>query len=60
MWVSTQIKAQEITFKIINVTQFKEFFDFQYNYQTQKVDERREAICGNMNEPEKTFKKIKI
>jgi hypothetical protein len=36
--------AQEIAFKIINVTQFKEFFDFQYNYQTQKVDERREAI----------------
>lgn len=36
--------AQEIALKIINATQYKEFMGFQYNYQTQKVDEHREAI----------------
>ena len=36
--------SQEIAFKIINATQYKEFMGFQYNYQTQNVDEIREAI----------------
>ncbi len=36
--------AQEIALKVINATQYKEFMGFQYNYQTQKVDEYREAI----------------
>ena len=36
--------SQEIAFKILNATQYKEFMNFQYNYQTQNVDEIREAI----------------
>jgi hypothetical protein len=36
--------AQEIALKIINATHYKEFMGFKYNYQTQKVDEHREAI----------------
>lgn len=36
--------AQEIAFKILNATQYKEFMGFQYNYQTQMVDEHREVI----------------
>jgi hypothetical protein len=36
--------GQEIALKLINATQYKEFVGFQYNYQTQNVDERRETI----------------
>ncbi len=36
--------AQEIAFKVINATQHQEFLGFQYNYKTQKVEERREVI----------------
>lgn len=36
--------AHEIALKIINATQYKEFMGFQYNYQIQTVDERREAV----------------
>lgn len=42
--INKKKSAQEIAFKIINATQYKEFMGFQYNYQTQKVDEHREAI----------------
>ena len=42
--INKKKSAQEIALKIINATQFKEFMGFQYNYQTQKVDEHREAI----------------
>ena len=42
--INKKKSAQEIAFKIINATQYKEFLGFQYNYQTQKVDEHREAI----------------
>ena len=42
--INKKKSAQEIAFKIINATQYKEFMGFQYNYQTQKVDEQREAI----------------
>jgi hypothetical protein len=42
--INNKKSAQEIALKIINATQFKEFMGFQYNYQTQKVDEHREAI----------------
>ncbi|MEI6141456.1 MAG: TonB-dependent receptor [Mariniphaga sp.] len=36
--------AHEIALKIINATMYQEFTGFQFNYQTQKVDERREAL----------------
>ncbi len=42
--INKKSSAQEIAFKIINATQYKEFMGFQYNHQTQKVDEHREAI----------------
>jgi hypothetical protein len=35
--------AHEFAFKIINLTQFKEYLDFRYNHQTQTVDINREA-----------------
>ncbi|REK05818.1 MAG: carboxypeptidase-like regulatory domain-containing protein [Bacteroidetes bacterium] len=48
--INKKRSAQEIAFKIINATQYKEFMGFQYNHQTQKVDEHREAIfIPNMN-----------
>ncbi len=36
--------AHEFALKIINLTQFKEYLGFQYNYQTQTVDPKREAV----------------
>jgi len=42
--INRKKSAQEIAIKIINATQYKEFMGFQYNYQTKKVDENREAI----------------
>lgn len=36
--------AHEFALKIINLTQYKEYLGFQYNYQTQTVDTEREAI----------------
>jgi len=42
--INKKKSAQEIALKIINATQYKEFIGFQFNYQTQKVDEHREAI----------------
>lgn len=36
--------SQEIAFKIINATQYKEFMGFVYNHQNQQVEEQREAI----------------
>ncbi|MCB0515911.1 MAG: carboxypeptidase-like regulatory domain-containing protein [Chitinophagales bacterium] len=35
--------AQEFSLKIINLTQFKEYLGFRYNYRTQSVDLYREA-----------------
>jgi len=42
--INKKKSSQEIAFKIINATQYKEFMGFQYNYKTQNVDEHREAI----------------
>lgn len=42
--INKKKSAQEIALKIINVTQYKEFMGFQYNYQTQMVDRHSEAI----------------
>jgi hypothetical protein len=42
--INKKKSAQEIAFKILNATQYKEFMGFQYNYQTQMVDEHKEAI----------------
>jgi hypothetical protein len=36
--------AHEFALKIINLTQYKEYLGFRYNYQTQLVDTEREAI----------------
>ncbi|TCK80833.1 TonB-dependent receptor [Albibacterium bauzanense] len=36
--------THEIAFKILNATMHQEFLGFQYNYQTQAVDEFREAL----------------
>lgn len=36
--------THEIAFKVLNATMHKEFIVFQYNYQTQMVDEFREAL----------------
>jgi len=36
--------GHEIAFKVLNATMHKEFYGFQYNYQTNVVDEFREAI----------------
>jgi hypothetical protein len=35
--------VHELALKIINLTQYKEYIGFRYNYQTQKVDNSREA-----------------
>jgi hypothetical protein len=42
--INKKRSTHEIAFKILNATQYKEFMGFQYNYQTQNVDEHREAI----------------
>lgn len=36
--------AHEFALKIINLTQYKEYLGFQYNYMTQTVDTQREAL----------------
>lgn len=36
--------AHEFALKIINLTQYKEYLGFRYNYQTQTVDTAREAV----------------
>ena len=36
--------AHEFALKIINLTQYKEYLGFQYNYLTQTVDTKREAV----------------
>lgn len=36
--------AHEFALKIINLTQYKEYLGFQYNYVTQTVDTQREAL----------------
>ena len=36
--------AHEFALKIINLTQYKDFQGFQYNYQTGRVDEQREVV----------------
>jgi hypothetical protein len=36
--------TQEIAFKVLNASQYEEFRGFEYNYQTQKVDEVRETL----------------
>jgi len=42
--------AHEIAFKVLNATMHKEFYDFQYNYQTHVIDEFREALfVPNLN-----------
>lgn len=42
--VNKKKTTQEIALKILNATQYKEFYDFRFNYKTQSVDEHREAI----------------
>jgi hypothetical protein len=42
--INKKRSTHEIAFKILNATQYKEFMGFQYNYQTQNVEEHREAI----------------
>lgn len=41
--INKKNSAREIAFKVINATMYKEFTAFEYNLQTQAVDERREA-----------------
>lgn len=36
--------TRELALKILNAGQFNEFYDFQYNFKTQSVEERREKI----------------
>ena len=42
--INKKRSTHEIALKIINVTNYKEFTGFQYNHQTQNIDERREAL----------------
>ena len=42
--INKKKSTHEISLKILNATNYKEFTGFQYNYQTQKIDERREAL----------------
>jgi hypothetical protein len=42
--INKKKSAHEIALKIINITNYKEFTGFQYNYQAQRIDERREAL----------------
>ena len=42
--INKKRSSHEIALKILNATMYKEFIGFQYNYLTQKVDERREAL----------------
>lgn len=36
--------TRELALKLINATQFKEFYHFEFNFKTQQVQEHREAI----------------
>ncbi len=42
--INKKKSAHEIALKIINLTNYKEFIGFQYNFQTQRVDEQRETL----------------
>jgi hypothetical protein len=42
--INKKKSSHEIALKIINATMYQEFTGFQYNYLSQKVDERREAL----------------
>jgi hypothetical protein len=42
--INKKKSSHEIALKIINATMYQEFTGFQYNYVSQKVDERREAL----------------
>lgn len=42
--VNKKKTTREIALKILNAGQYKEFYDFQFNYKTQLVQEHREAI----------------
>jgi len=42
--LNRQKTAHEFALKVINLTQYKEYLGFRYNYQTQLVDTEREAI----------------
>ena len=42
--VNKKKTSQEIALKVLNATQYKEFYDFRFNYKTQSVNEHREAI----------------
>ena len=42
--INKRKSSHEIALKIINATMYEEFTGFQFNYATQKVDERREAL----------------
>ena len=36
--------TREIALKVLNAGSYTEFYDFQFNYKTQQVQEHREAI----------------
>ena len=36
--------AHEIALKLLNVTMYKEFSGFQYNFHSRTVDEKRDAL----------------
>jgi hypothetical protein len=42
--VNKKKTTTELALKILNAGQYKEFYDFQYNYKTHTVQEHREAI----------------
>src|SRR5690606_3500731 len=42
--LNKQKVAHEFALKVINLTQYKEYLGFKYNYQTRMVDTDREAI----------------
>lgn len=42
--VNKKKSTHELALKVLNAGSYKEFYDFQYNYKTQTVQEHREAI----------------
>lgn len=42
--VNKRKSTHELALKVLNAGRYKEFYDFQYNYKTQIVQEHREAI----------------
>lgn len=42
--VNKRKSSHELALKVLNAGRYKEFYDFQYNYKTQAVQEHREAI----------------